>query len=161
MTKSLGVLLIAVLSNTLLYAQISTSISTTDSGQLQLTISNTSSKAITAYLWSRQEAVTQPDGHTISVNSEHLFDSIGSHLRPVFPGENRIAGTSSDAHAKLNLVTAIFDDGSSFGSSEGAATILRHRTDELSALAAILSVVENLSEKDLTSAAVQQQRTCS
>jgi hypothetical protein len=156
MPKNLQLLLFTVFSN-ILHAQISISTSTTDSGQVQLTISNVSSKVITAYAWSLQEAVAQPNGRTIPVSSEHIFDAVGSHHKPVLPGENRIAGTSSDVHAKLAFKAVIFEDGSSFGSSEGTEKILRRRTDALGALVAILPVVENLSGKDFTSTASQRQ----
>ena len=118
MAKLLHFFFLVLFSNALLFSQISTSTSTSDAGQLQLTITNNSSKTITAYIWSRQETLAPPAGSGAPVSSEHQFDTVGSHLKPVLPGESRVAGTSSDPKATLTLVAAIFEDGSTFGNAD-------------------------------------------
>lgn len=157
MAKLLHFFFLVLFSNALLFSQISTSTSTSDAGQLQLTITNNSSKTITAYIWSRQETLPPPAGSGSPVSSEHQFDTVGSHLKPVLPGESRVAGTSSDPKATLTLVAAIFEDGSTFGNADGVQKILHHRGAVLAALKSMLPILQKSPDTDFTSDAVQKQ----
>jgi hypothetical protein len=154
MAKLVHFFFLALFSNALLYSQIVTSISTSDAGQLQLNISNNSNKTITAYIWSREET---PAGSGSAVSSEHQFDTVGSHLKPVLAGESRVAGVSSDPKATLALVAAIFEDGSTFGSADGVQKILHHRAAVLAALKSMLPILQKSPDTDFTTDAVQKQ----
>jgi hypothetical protein len=157
MRNNLPVLLLTLFFGVPLYSQISTSIVTADSGQLQLKISNDSGKTITAYICSLQETVA-PAGRTLPAGGERTMDSIASYgFKPVLPGESRIAATSPDAHAKFELLAAIFEDGTTFGNPEMTAKIISHRTHVLDALRAILPVLEKSKDQDFTTDAFQQQ----
>lgn len=157
MLKHVNFLLLALCSNALLFSQIATSIGTSDAGQLQLTITNNSNKTVTAYIWSRQETLSPPAGSGSPVSSEHQFDTVGSHLKPVLPGESRVAGTSVDPKATLALIAAIFEDGSTFGDAEGVQRILHHRAAVLAALKSILPILQKSPDADFTSEALQKQ----